>query len=58
MSKMGEPFVNGFANTSADLSKVNIEVLTDDSSDTFLSCKDVVYSHYRFCIAKTPKVVL
>lgn len=52
MSKMGEPFVNGFANTKNDLASFDIDVLTDDSSDVFLDCSDLIYSHYRFCVAK------
>ncbi len=52
MSKMGEPFVNGFAKVSEDIKVFGLECIVDDHSGVFLDNQDMIYDHYRFCLAK------
>ena len=55
MSKMGEAFVYGFQDIEKELIELNIECFNKIDSDSYLAKKGLVYKHYRFCLAGTPR---
>lgn len=52
MQKMGEPFINGFANIKDSLNQLGFAVEVDVPSSLYITTDDPIYAHYRFCLAK------